>query len=42
MIFLMCFHNNNFSLNIKEVTLIHLTLDTEWKTEKLDYIAKRK
>lgn len=42
MIFLKSFHNNRFSLNIKEVTLIHLTLNTDWKTEKLGCIANKK
>lgn len=42
MIFLKCFHNNHFFLNIKEVPLKHLTLSTYGKTEQLDYIAKRK
>lgn len=42
MIFLKCFCNNHFSLNIKEITLIHLTLTTDWKTASVDYTAKRK
>lgn len=40
MIFLKHFYNNNFPLNLKEVKLIHLSLNTDWKTEKLGYIAK--
>lgn len=42
MIFLKSFHNYRFSLNIKEVTLILFTLNTDRKTEKLDCIANKK
>lgn len=42
MVLLNCSQNNHFCLIIEEVTLMYFTLNAEWKTEKLDYVAKRK
>lgn len=42
MIFLKCFCNNYFFLNIKEIIFIYFILIIDWKIVSVDYMVKRK